>query len=155
MKKNNQPIVITAVIVGVVLIISLAFIFTREDDEQPKLASESAHELQPDPSGPVGVGDSLYPGLGNPGYDVLHYEIELDIVPLANSILAVTLITAQATEDLEAFNLDLSGLEVHSVVVDGARATFTRSGSELTIHPANLLTSGSQFEAEIRYSGSP
>ena len=170
MAKNNRPLVIITVIFGAILIISLAFIFTRKDDgqsetllspiasengQQPKPASVPVHEPSPDPVGSVGVGDSLYPGLGNPGYDVLHYEIELDITPLANSILAVTLITAQATEDLETFNLDLSGLEVHSVTVDGARATFTRFGQELTVYPTNPLTAGSQFEAEIRYSGSP
>ena len=142
-------------IIGAVLIIALAFIFTRKDDGQPEPVSESVNEPQPDPAGSVGVGDSLYPGLGNPGYDVLHYEIELDIDPPANFILAVTSITAQATEDLETFNLDLSGLEVHSVIVDGARAAFTRFGQELTVYPANPLTTGSQFEAEIRYSGSP
>ena len=53
------------------------------------------------------------------------------------------------------FNLDLSGLEVHSVTVDGARATFTHIDQELTVRPMNSLTAGSQFETEIRYSGSP
>ena len=155
MAKNNQPLVITIVIVGAVLIIALAFIFTRKDDGQPEPELEPVHESQPDPASPLGIGDSLYPSLGNPGYDVLHYEIELDVAPLTNSILAVTSITAQATEDLETFNLDLSGLDVHSVTVDGTRAAFTRIGQELTVYPENPLPAGSQFEAEIRYSGSP
>ena len=60
---------------------------------------------------PSGVGDSLYPGLGNPGYDVLHYQIELNVTPLINHIVAKTLITAQAEKDLKVFNLDLLGLE--------------------------------------------
>ena len=180
MAKNNQPLVVT-MIFGVILIISLAFIFTRKDDgqsetllstttsesgqssrkggresgQQSEPASKPAHKPQSNPTSPLGVGDSLYPGLGNPGYDVLHYEIELDITPLTNFILAVTLITAQATENLETFNLDLSGLEVHSVTVDGAPAAFTRFDQELTVYPVNPLTAGSQFEAEIRYSGSP
>ena len=31
----------------------------------------------------AGLGDSFYPYLGNGGYDVLHYEIDLDIDPVA------------------------------------------------------------------------
>ena len=62
-----------------------------------------------------GLGDSFYPYLGNGGYDVLHYEIDLDIDPTANTIQALTTITAQATQELSEFNLDLSGLTVEDV----------------------------------------
>ena len=113
-------------------------------------------EAQPiEPPDPEGVGDSFYPKLGNPGYDVLHYDIELDVEPAANTISALTAITAQAIEDLAAFNLDLSGLEVLSVAVDGADAGFSRSGHELTVEPASPLEAGSQFEVQVAYSGSP
>ncbi len=113
-------------------------------------------EAQPiEPPDPEGVGDSFYPKLGNPGYDVLHYDIELDVEPSTNTISALTAITAKATEELAAFNLDLSGLEVLSVAVDGADAAFSRSGHELTVEPASPLAAGAQFDVEIAYSGSP
>ena len=113
-------------------------------------------EQQPvEPPDPEGVGDSFYPKLGNPGYDVLHYDIDLDVEPSANTISALTAITAQATEDLAEFNLDLSGLEVHSVTVDGVDAEFSRSGQELTVEPASPLAAGTAFSVEIAYSGSP
>ena len=107
------------------------------------------------PTEAEGLGDSFYPFLGNSGYDALHYEIEIDVDPAANTISALTSITAQATEDLEAFNLDLLGLEVHSVAVDGAQAEFWRSGHELTVQPASPLAASSQFEVAVSYSGSP
>lgn len=107
------------------------------------------------PTEAEGLGDSFYPFLGNGGYDALHYEIDLDVDPAANTISALTSISAEATEDLEAFNLDLSGLEVHSVTVDGAQAEFRRSGHELTVQPASPLTAGSEFEVDVHYSGSP
>ncbi|MCY4663334.1 MAG: M1 family metallopeptidase [Acidimicrobiaceae bacterium] len=107
------------------------------------------------PTEAEGLGDSFYPFLGNGGYDVLHYEIELDVDPSANAISARTSIMAQATEDLETFNLDLSGLEVHSVSVDGTDAGFSRSGHELTVQPASPLTASSQFSVHVVYSGSP
>ena len=107
------------------------------------------------PTEAEGLGDSFYPFLGNGGYDALHYEIDLDVDPAANTISALTSITVQATEDLESFNLDLLGLEVHSVAVDGAQAEFRRSGHELTVQPASPLAASSQFEVAVSYSGSP
>ena len=102
-----------------------------------------------------GVGDSFYPKLGNPGYDAIHYDIDLDVEPATNTIEAVTVITARATTELDTFNLDLSGLEVLSVAVDGTDAGFSRSGQELTVQPKSPLATGSQFEVQVAYSGSP
>ena len=103
----------------------------------------------------AGVGDSLYPQLGNSGYDALHYDIALDVDPAANTISAVTTIEALATENLSTFNLDLSGLEVHSLTVDGVEAAFSRSGVELTVQPAVALASGQEFSTRVTYSGGP
>ncbi|MXZ54513.1 MAG: M1 family metallopeptidase, partial [Acidimicrobiaceae bacterium] len=37
------------------------------------------------PTEAEGLGDSFYPFLGNSGYDALHYEIDLDVDPAANT----------------------------------------------------------------------
>ena len=102
-----------------------------------------------------GLGDSFYPYLGNGGYDALHYEIDLDIDPVANTIAALTTITAQATRELSEFNLDLSGLTVHAVEVNGSAAEYSRYNTELVIVPANPLAVGSAFVTEVSYSGTP
>ena len=102
-----------------------------------------------------GLGDSFYPYLGNGGYDVLHYEIDLDIDPIANTIGALTTITAQATQELSEFNLDLSGLTVEDVKVNGSAAEYSRYNTELVIVPANPLATGSEFVTEVHYSGTP
>ena len=124
--------------------------------EAPESGSPEPEQV---PAGLDGVGDSLYPKLGNSGYDALHYDIKLEVGPgnstTDNSITAVTSITAQATEDLESFNLDLSGLDVHSVTVDGAAAEFSRFGHELAVQPASTVGASSQFTVDIVYSGSP
>ena len=110
---------------------------------------------------PEGVGDSFYPKLGNPGYDALHYNIHLtvfdepDVEPAANTISALTEMRARATEELAAFNLDLSGLNVDWVTVNGADARFSRSGHELTVEPENPIAAGSDFAVRVGYSGSP
>ena len=102
-----------------------------------------------------GLGDSFYPYLGNGGYDVLHYKIDLYIDPDANTIQALTTITARATQELSEFNLDLSGLTVHAVTVDGSTAEHSRYDTELVVVPADPLAAGAEFVAEVSYSGSP
>ena len=102
-----------------------------------------------------GLGDSFYPYLGNGGYDVLHYEIDLDIDPDANTIEALTTITARATQELSEFNLDLSGLTVRGVTVDGSEAEHSRYNTELVVVPAEPLPAGAEFVTEVDYSGSP
>ena len=42
---------------------------------------------------------------------------------------------AVATQDLSAFNFDYRGPQIDAVRVDGAAATWRRSGGELTITP--------------------
>ncbi len=101
------------------------------------------------------MGDSFYPLLGNNGYDVIHYHIDLDVEPSENTIDAVTTLTAVATEDLEQFNLDFLGLEVSVVSVDGVEAEFSRDGQEMTIQPVEPLPSGAQFTVAVSYSGTP
>ena len=63
---------------------------------------------QPDDKGDVGaagLGDPLYPGLGNGGYDVTHYAITLAVEMAGNTISGTTTIQAQATQPLASFNL--------------------------------------------------
>ena len=119
------------------------------------LAQTTTTTVAPGTPGADGLGDSFYPKQGNGGYDALHYDIDLDIDPSDNTIEAVTTIKAAATQHLSAFNLDLSGLMVSAVTVDGTTATFSRDGSELTVTPASTLVDGSEFTVAVSYSGSP
>ena len=127
---------------------------TTDAPDEPAEEAAPAKVPGTEPPG-AGLGDSLYPLLGNAGYDVLHYGIELDVDPAANTISALTTITALATEDLPAFNLDLSGLDVHSVTVDGLAAGFSRSDTELTVVPELAVAQGTEFTVDVDYSGSP
>lgn len=102
-----------------------------------------------------GAGDSLYPDLGNSGYDVQHYTIRLQTPMNENTITAEAVITALATADLEQFNLDFSRLNIDSLSVNGEAAEFSRSGSELMILPPQPLAEGDTFEVVIAYHGTP
>ncbi|MCL7425156.1 M1 family metallopeptidase [Streptomyces sp. YS415] len=109
----------------------------------------------PDPSGAPGVGDPYFPKAGNGGYDVGHYALDIAYDPASRRLTGAARITARATQDLAAFHLDLFGLTVDSVTVQGEAARWSRDGQELTVHPPRALDKGGAFEVRVRYSGTP
>ncbi len=106
-------------------------------------------------AGASGVGDPYFPGLGNGGYDVEHYALELTWRPDDEAIDGVTTITATAVEDLSRFNLDLAGLEVRAVTVDGRSASMQHVERELEVTPAEPIARGSSFTTVVTYGGVP
>jgi aminopeptidase N len=106
-------------------------------------------------AGSAGAGDPYFPTYGNGGYDVASYQLKLRYDPAGNQLTASATIKATATENLSRFDLDLSGLTVQSVTVDGVPATSTRDKDELVITPARDLARGAGFTAEIGYGGQP
>jgi len=105
--------------------------------------------------GAPGAGDPFFPLAGNGGYDVGNYSLRLDFEPRNNALDARAVISAQATQDLSRFDLDLRGLHVGKVTVDGTAADFTRDGQELVITPAAGIRKGRGFEVAVAYDGHP
>ncbi|GAA4913370.1 M1 family metallopeptidase [Streptomyces coeruleoprunus] len=105
--------------------------------------------------GAAGLRDPYFPRLGNGGYDVRHYALTLAYDPATGRLDGTAEITARATQDLSAFNLDLAGLTVHSATVDGDRASVRRAGHELTLRPRTDIEDGATFRTVVRYSGTP
>jgi hypothetical protein len=76
------------------------------------------------PAVPLGVGDRLFPHLGNPGYDVASYDLAFTYSGRNSEPLrAVTTIDARTTARLERINLDFAHGKVGSVEVDGRPAS--------------------------------
>ncbi len=107
------------------------------------------------PAGTSGLGDRLFPAAGNGGYDVTHYGLDLSYDPGSGRLAGTAVITATAAQDLRGFDLDLAGLTVVRVGVDGRAARATRSGTELTVRPARTLRRGARFETTVAYAGVP
>lgn len=99
--------------------------------------------------------DPYYPNLGNRGYDAQTYDVAIAYAPPAREIRGDTKIEATATRRLSRFNLDLSGLEVRRIEVDGAHARFAREGDELIVRPAVPIEKGAAFTVRVRYDGVP
>ena len=118
-------------------------------------------------AGALTSGDSLFPNQGNGGYDVSHYDVAIawtPAVPLSLSIIdATTTITATTTgPPLSSFGLDLEGLTVASVEVNGSPATFSRLDETATEPPGKhklVVTPAAPvngaFTVEVHYGGVP
>ena len=117
-------------------------------------ADAKGHPSQCVPGAP-GVGDEYYPTYGNGGYDVRHYDLEIEYDPATDRLEGEALIRATATQTLCTFNLDLVGLEVRRVEVNGRRASWSRGGQELTVTPQRPLKKRHRFKVEVDYDGVP
>jgi aminopeptidase N len=110
----------------------------------------------PSPGAP-GIGDRLFPTLGNGGYDARHYDLALTYPTNAPSqtVNGEVTMLARATQSLSSFNLDFAGDSVESVRVGGSRATWTRSGNELVITPPKPIRDRRKFVARIEFTSGP
>jgi len=104
------------------------------------------------------AGDPLFPHVGNGGYDVTHYD--LDLTYRANDdVSAVATIAATAAAPLSGFSLDFEGMTVDSVTVNGVPAQFSREQDvdatlfKLDITPATAVSG--PFTVAVAYSGAP
>jgi aminopeptidase N len=105
-------------------------------------------------AGEAGVGDLLYPGLGNGGIDVIHADLSLAWSPKSGTLTGTAVLQIEATKALTSFNLDFSGFQLDGVTVNGADAETNRQAGELTITPASVLPTG-RFEIRVEYHGKP
>ena len=111
--------------------------------------------VQPDAIGDNGIGDALFPPLGNPGIDVEHYTVALAYDPGQKSISATEHLDLVMTEDRDAFSLDSDGPIVSAVAVDGVPAQFVATAPELLITPASHLSKAQHVGVDVTYTASP
>ena len=108
---------------------------------------------------PSNGSDPYVPGHGNPGYSVDHYDLDLDYRVATNALAGAATLKATVHVDggpLKSLTLDLVGLEVRKVLIDGvAPARFRTSTGKLRITLARPLTPGSSFRIDVTYRGSP
>jgi len=132
-------------------------------------------------AGAEGEGDAYFPYAGNGGYDVLHYDLAVTYTPpapapapLQGQFAGVATIDLVAVQDLDRFNLDLRGMNVQSITINGKKANSVTAPApgatvegaafwhvqnddariwELTIQPRPKLKAGEAVRLVIRYGG--
>jgi aminopeptidase N len=137
-------------------------------------------------AGADGVGDPYFPLAGNGGYDVTHYDLDIDYAPplatdpptpmaqIRGRLDGVATIDLVALQDLDRFNLDLRGMTVSALTVNGKRATEVEEPApgeevdgaaywhvqddearrwELTVQPRPKLKAGQSARVVVTYGG--
>lgn len=105
------------------------------DAEIPEPVSENQFEAAAAAvscEGTRSLGDRDFPEVGNGGFDINHYDVNLNYtpgnLPGQNVFLpgTHTVVTATSLHDLCEFSLDFDGLNIDSVTVNGQPASYTR-----------------------------
>jgi aminopeptidase N len=105
---------------------------------------------------PLGIGDRLFPHLGNPGYDVLAYDVSLTYKGSNSKPLdAVTTIEARTTASLERINLDFARGTVRSVEVNGLDSEFATAQEDLVVDAPARLPAGAPMRITVRHTSDP
>lgn len=104
---------------------------------------------------PLGVGDRLFPHLGNPGYDVRAYDLSFRYRGDNSEPLdARTVIDARVTarDGLARFNLDFTSGTVRSITVGGRPARYERAGEDVVVTPAREQARGERMRVVVRHT---
>ncbi|TPW72380.1 M1 family metallopeptidase [Schumannella sp. 10F1B-5-1] len=99
--------------------------------------------------------DPYLPGIGDDGYAVDQYTLDLDYRVAANRLSGSAEISAMALRALPRLRFDLSGLRVSRVRVNGLKARHTQTPHHLTVTPATPIAAGDRVTVQIDYAGSP
>ncbi|MBC9732579.1 M1 family metallopeptidase [Nocardioides marmotae] len=98
--------------------------------------------------------DSVYPDVGDPGVDALHYDLSLDWDPETRVLDGLERVLLRATADDDTLQLDLSpALTVRSVSVDGEKVDFRHAGKDLYLRQD--VVADERYEVVVSYSGTP
>ena len=102
------------------------------------------------------AGDPYAPELGNTGYDVQRYTLQLDLDPSRTIIQGTATIEATSIlHNLVQISLDFSGFIIDSLTVDGQPASFSRTDEKLIIDLPQPLLAGDPFTIQVVYRGVP
>ncbi len=106
--------------------------------------------------GSAGIGDHLFPSLGNGGYEVDHYALGLRYGgPALEQVDGTAVISGRTRHALSRFDLDFAGDAVRSVSVNGRRAAWRVNAEEIVITPARPLAAHHRLWVGVVYRSGP
>lgn len=99
--------------------------------------------------------DSYTPHSGSSAVHVGHYDLSLDYDIEPNTLRARAVLEARVLESCSALSLDLAGLTVDRVLVNGRSVSFEQAKSKLVVHAGDGFVAGESLTLEIHYAGTP
>ena len=102
------------------------------------------------------IGDPYIPELGNLGYDVQHYALQITLDPQTYWLEGNSTISLVTTMDgLTSLSFDFIGMDVSAVTVDGQAATYSRDAKKLYIDLPGDTANHQDMVIGIQYAGEP
>lgn len=117
--------------------------------------SEAASGKKTATPGPETLGDPVYPSLGNDGYRVFAYHLDLAYDATTKLVDGRATLRIRTTQALSRLSLDALGLDIRSVRVDGRAATYEQADEKLRITPARTLPKGAWTTVCVEYGADP
>ncbi|WP_101649636.1 M1 family metallopeptidase [Brevibacterium ihuae] len=99
--------------------------------------------------------DSYTPHSGTPGVRIEHYDLHLDYKILPNRLAGQAMLRGWMLEDARTIELDLIGLAVSRVLVNGRRHRFKQTRTKLVIKAIDRFVVDEKLALTIHYSGTP
>jgi aminopeptidase N len=100
--------------------------------------------------------DPYLPGSGTNAFRVDRYELELDYKVSSNRLTGRAVLHGVTRVPTSAIVLDLTGLRVTKVQLDGRKpARFSQRTDQLVVSAQSALQPGQPFTLEVRYEGNP
>ncbi len=99
--------------------------------------------------------EPFFPRAGDRSYDALHYGAVISYERRDGSIRVHESVLARANAPLRSLSLDLYGLRVHGVWVNGSPARFEHAGGKLRIRAPEEIEPGEEFKVALSYGGRP
>ncbi|WP_327699079.1 M1 family metallopeptidase [Streptomyces sp. NBC_00459] len=105
--------------------------------------------------GPETLGDPVYPSLGNDGYRVAAYHLDLAYDATTKLVDGEATLRIRTTQALSRLSLDALGLDIRAVRVGGRTATFETVDEKLRITPARSLPADTGTTICVEYGADP
>ncbi|MFD5793867.1 M1 family metallopeptidase [Streptomyces diastatochromogenes] len=105
--------------------------------------------------GPETLGDPVFPALGNDGYRVSAYHLDLAYDPTTRLVDATATLRIRTTRALSRFSLDALGLDIRSVCVGGRTAVWEQADEKLRVTPDRPLPAKAAATVRVEYSADP
>lgn len=105
--------------------------------------------------GPETLGDPVFPSLGNDGYRVAAYHLDLAYDATTRLVDATATLRIRTTQPLTRLSLDALGLDIRSVRVAGRPAAFEQADEKLRITPARPLPARARVTICVEYGADP
>ncbi|MFE0515844.1 M1 family metallopeptidase, partial [Streptomyces sp. NPDC058964] len=106
-------------------------------------------------AGPETLGDPVFPALGNDGYRVSSYDLDLAYDATTRLVDAAATLRIRTTQALTRFSLDALGLDIRSIRVDGRPAVFEQADEKLRVTPEREIPAGCRATVRVEYAADP